>query len=298
MSLSLHSHKQPTIQKTDHKGTNIKSLSILQWSFSKHFKSETLQYASFTVEAAFVIPVFLLTVLLVLGIFQGIQVQGEMNEAMQYGARKIAAATTSISKEDAKKKNQPYGMASIAASKLLIAGYLKKNGCWTDAISGGVFGISTIESKANKEFIDLVVTYRIKLPIGFWTIKSLKVTQKVSARKWIGYTDRSSGEENDWVYITKNGSAYHKSLSCPYLDLTIRAVPFYKIGSLRNKSGGKYYPGSSAKKHSSKIVYITDYGTEYHTDLGCPELRRTVYRVKKSQVAGRHPCPKCYGGKK
>ena len=92
--------------------------------------------------------------------------------------------------------------------------------------------------------------------------------------------------------ITPYGNAYHSSAECKTLKLSIRSVPRTGISALRSEDGSIYYPCRCAGT-SSKNVYITDYGTEYHGNIACSGLKRTVYRVLRSQVGDRHPCMRC-----
>ena len=50
------------------------------------------------------------------------------------------------------------------------------------------------------------------------------------------------------------------------------------------------------RKKNSSVVYITDYGRQYHSDLNCRKLKRTVNKVLYDEVKDRMPaCSKCCG---
>ena len=133
----------------------------------------------------------------------------------------------------------------------------------------------------------------MKLPV-FWTKwGKLPVKQQIVCKKWTGASLSSAGDEDGaYVYITPYGNAYHSSAECKTLKLSIRSVPRTGISALRSEDGSIYYPCRCAGT-SSKNVYITDYGTEYHGNIACSGLKRTVYRVLRSQVGDRHPCMRC-----
>lgn len=153
--------------------------------------------------------------------------------------------------------------------------------------------ISFIGSDFSGDFIKLRATYEVKLPV-FWTKwGKLPVKQQIVCKKWTGASLSSAGDEDGaYVYITPYGNAYHSSAECKTLKLSIRSVPRTGISALRSEDGSIYYPCRCAGT-SSKNVYITDYGTEYHGNIACSGLKRTVYRVLRSQVGDRHPCMRC-----
>lgn len=246
--------------------------------------------ASFTVEAAFVLPLFLFAMLVMLGIFQALQVQSCMSQALQYAARKTAVSYTDASEDK--------GLSLIVARQMAV-GYFRNNGGWTDAIAGGTAGISFLGSDFSGEYVCLCADYRVKLPISFWGIRALPVSQCVRARKWIGATEGGEGAGDaaqGYVYVTEYGTVYHESTNCPYLDLSIRAVSADGVKACRNHSGEKYRACSCSRGSKSDTVYITDYGTEYHRSLSCSHLTRTIHRVERDDVGEMHVCPKCAGG--
>ena len=110
----------------------------------------------------------------------------------------------------------------------------------------------------------------------------------------MGYDPHEGEEGTGDVYVTEYGKVYHRSTSCPYLDLSVHAVAKTGVGSLRNASGAKYYDCPLCKS-SGSYVYITDYGTNYHGSLACSGLKRTVYQMKElqAQEKGYGACSKC-----
>ena len=95
--------------------------------------------------------------------------------------------------------------------------------------------------------------------------------------------------------MAKNGSVYHTSSSCHYIDLSIKSVERSSVAELRNLSGGKYSACSCmlTKYNSGGTVYVTDYGTNYHGSLACSGLKRTVTMMRKSETDGLPACSKC-----
>ena len=256
---------------------------------------------SLTAEAAFVLPLFLFAVLLFLGFFSLLETEARVSQALQYAGRNLAVYCLTVedgSGEESGRLGQIGAGAQLAAAKLLTVRYLKESGADTSLILGGSGGILLAGSDFSGDYIDLKAKYLVKLPISFFGLSKLPVTLQVRCRKWIGDTRGQEGSQEDsLVYITKRGEAYHSSLSCRYLDLSIRSVPVRLAGILRSRDGSKYYPCGCFYRAGGNCstVYITDYGVLYHADLSCGSLVRHIYQVRRSDVGGRHACSGCGG---
>jgi len=147
---------------------------------------------------------------------------------------------------------------------------------------------------------DLVILTKVQvlepiIPIlGFDTARTL-VNCRI--RKWTGYDVMNSSvtnEEEEWVYITPTGSAYHKNPNCSYLNPKIYSAVSSKIGGYRNESGEIYRQCESCRDITlTGICFYTEYGNRYHSTLKCSGLKRTIYSVLLSEVEGRHLCSKC-----
>lgn len=240
---------------------------------------------SFTVEAAFVLPLFLFAALAALGLFPLLLLQTQVNGGLQYAARIMAVSYQDFEKEG--------NNLSLVEGEILFRRYMKEHGCDEDALSHGLKSISLLQSDVSGDYVVLVADYNVQLPISFWNINTLPVEQCVRVKKWTGANPNLTDTDDAYVYITPSGNAYHSSTECSYLKLSIQSVSLSAVKQLRSKDGSIYYPCSCYKGGSR--VYITDYGTEYHGDLNCSSLKRTIYKVTKDQVGSRHPCAKCIG---
>lgn len=289
------------LHRNDYKKTkHHKSLSIFFWKSGKFVTSfpgkvqcaKALQYArrsgSFTLEAALTVPLLIFAAAVVLGLFPVMLVQIQVTGGLQYASRVLA-----VSCQD--EEEERHNLIDLAEGRILFQSYLKEHGCRSDIIEGGTAGISMLESDFSGDYVTLRACYRVRLPVSFWKISTLSVRQCVRSRKWTGAATGDTLSEAGYVYVTPTGSAYHSHASCHYLDLSIRSVSVVQLPVLRNNGGGIYYP-CSCYRPGMPFVYITDYGTKYHSDLGCADLKRTVYKVKLEDTGSRHPCVKCYGG--
>lgn len=279
-------------------------------------KAKTLPCASLpgsiTVEAAFALPIALFVLLTMLGFFTVLQVEAEMTEALQYASRTLAVkcgvaeTTAGILRNEDKENNKTKknltsyagGAATVTAGKKLTLKYLKKNGCWTEWIHNYDrlgSGISFARSQADGDYVKLRVSYQVKLPINCFGVSVLPVRQGVCARKWTGNVITEEDGEEGYVYVTRNGTVYHKSLQCRYLNIRIHAVSKSGVAKMRNKNGGKYYPCTCTRRSSAVggVVYITDYGNKYHSRSSCGRIYRSVRKIKESEAEGYRACSGC-----
>lgn len=94
-------------------------------------------------------------------------------------------------------------------------------------------------------------------------------------------------DSETYVYVTDYESVYHTTRTCSYLTLTIQQASV----SYAEKQG--YHPCGFCGDNCGNVVFITEEGESYHSDMHCSGLKRTVYRKKKSEVDGLKPCTRC-----
>lgn len=101
----------------------------------------------------------------------------------------------------------------------------------------------------------------------------------------------------EYVYVAENGSVYHRSRDCVYLQPEIHSIEYGKVSSQRNNSGGIYRVCKSCSEEvvftEDMAVYITPYGDRFHVNTACSGLKRTVKKIELSKVGNLPPCSKC-----
>lgn len=115
-------------------------------------------------------------------------------------------------------------------------------------------------------------------------------------RKWNGYDLKGSSDtdkEEEYVYITENGSVYHRNRGCSHLNVSVRVVAAEDIGNDRNNNGEKYKPCEICGGNGSGLVFVTPEGDRYHSKSDCSGLKRVIKIVKLSEVEGRAACSEC-----
>ena len=244
------------------------------------------QKASYTVEAVVIIPLMAAFFASILFCFRILQIQVTVEEALVYAGRKTAVESSVVASED----------VLLASAKGYFLYALKDNLVVEEYVRGGVLGIFLLGSDCDEEVLTLRASYEVTMPIAFWKIGRIPLYSTNSFQKWNG--DQNIVSEEEWVYITDNGTVYHTALSCQTLDLSLREVEFSQIERERGKDGQKYYACSHCciGKDEGKTVYCTDYGTLYHRELSCRYLKRTVKRISREEVGERLLCSFCSGG--
>lgn len=241
---------------------------------------------SITLEAAIVVPIFFFAMLCMVCLLEMMSIQTTMRNAIYSVGKEIAQQAYS-SPMISTYGIQQHIIKNIGAEKIDDS-----------MISGGSAGIdcSNSTSNWNTAVMDLSVRYDLEMPILMFRIPVVSCEEIVRVKGWTGYVAGAEGEETDEVvYVTDYGLVYHKSMSCTYLELSIQAISALEIEDLRNESGAKYYPCESCGSAgiSNGRVYITDYGTRYHTSLECSRVKRNIYAVPLDEVYGLGGCSKC-----
>lgn len=238
---------------------------------------------SYTLEMAVVLPLVTAFLVSILFFFRVLQVQTQVQEALVYASRKTAAQASATNSTP----------VLFVAAEVYFRKEAQQHNEYRQYVADQPGGVSLLLSDLDGPEVTLRADYYIRLPISFFKVKGVQITQTSSSRKWTG--DRELWTDEDYVYVTEHGTVYHCSRNCRYLDLSIRAVEYAQIGTLRNKSEHKYNGCNQcvAKNKTYEQVYITDYGEVYHATLSCSGLKRTVYMVSRSEVGNKGPCSKC-----
>ena len=253
--------------------------------------------ASFTVEAALVLPLFVMALAAVLYLFEMQLLQQKVKEGLHNAAQTLAVAAyaETMDSDEATGEAVRFGIDSVSAYYMVAEAV--DDDVLSSIVVGKKYGIITTSDTSDDDFITLYADYAVKIPLVPLAAGTFVLHDKAVARKWTGYDSSSGDTEEEIVYITPTGEVYHKDRECTYLNPSISSVSFEEISNLRNAGGGKYYPCEICVSEGNLFsVYITDYGSAYHSSVTCSGLKRTVYCVPLSTVSDRRPCSKC-GGK-
>lgn len=259
----------------------------------------SLNKGSLTVETALVLPVFLFFLIGVLQLMRAVQTESAVRASLwEVGKRLSTYAYITEYEEEGESVDKLFGAGALAYT---YSSFLAQEGraYWNQSlVSEGSNGFSFLHSTYLKDngYLDLIVTYKLKIPIPFIGDVYLPQIQRCRVRGWIGEKDNDA-EGEEMVYITESGSVYHLTKSCSHLTLTIQEISPGNLPQARNGSGGKYTPCEKCGKEpmQGKNYFITKEGDCFHTKRSCGGLRRTILTIPLSQIGGRSLCKRCGG---
>lgn len=167
----------------------------------------------------------------------------------------------------------------------------------------GAIGSAAVKSSGD-DTVEFYKPYTVMPAIQGLGFRRFLVVNHCKAHIWNGYDNSAAflaKDDPEYVYVTEQGSVYHRKRSCQFLNVTVRSVSAGQVGAQRSEDGSKYYPcpkctrGLTKKELPQYTLYVASYGTRYHIRLTCPNLKRTVYVVPYSQVKGKPACSECGG---
>jgi hypothetical protein len=300
--------------------------------FHKTRHRERKLEGALTVEAALVLPIFIYFMIGFIYIFQIISIHEHIQNAITeigyettryaYVYQRIEEYKEDVGKEeslkDENKENNPGEVSEDSFSqntdviftrgigsayyKMQLNNYLDEDFINNSCVKNGMNGITTYLSSFMEydDTIDIIVRYKIKMPLGILNLDEFPMMQRVRLRGWNGWKvyTHSDEDKNLWeVYVALNGTVYHKSKNCTYINIKVEEIPFESISMTTNKSGEAYRECNiciKGKIVNSGHVYITSTGNKFHIELKCSSLKRTIRVISIHDVGSLRPCSRCY----
>lgn len=259
--------------------------------------------ASMTLEAAVVLPLFLFFALNLLTAIEMLRLHGNLTWALNEAGGKLAVyghAYGQVFPDDG-------GLADTVGDAAFSYLYIRekiKDSLGEEYLRASPLGGSAgiLFSRADimeDDRIDLVITYRMKLPFGIGEPGEIRAYNCYYARAWTGYdvagSMETAGNAGNCVYVTETGSVYHSRRDCGHLTRRIRSAPREEAALLRNGSGQRYTACERCGEGEEEIIFVTEDGNRYHSDRACGGLKRTVYEMTVEAAAerGYPPCSQC-----
>lgn len=262
---------------------------------------------SMTVEASMVLPLFIFFFVNIMTLFNILKVQVDIEAALHQTGSELSLMAFDLrfgegavgGVEDASALDTIAGAGGLLFSRERIRQYLG-DGIDKSCITGGFDGISFLQSQVmmGNDIIDLVMDYKVHPLIPVIGFKEIPVEGRFYGHAWTGYDISqglvTEGSEEEMVYVTEHGEVYHRDVDCVHLRVKVESVDFKDLSHLRNNDGKIYYSCEYCGGNvGAGNVYITGYGTRYHTSVNCPGLKRKIYTVPISEVGGKRPCSAC-----
>jgi len=235
---------------------------------------------SATVEATLILPIFIFSVLV---LFHGVRLR--QAEAVLYEA---AAETVEYMAELSYLEE-----CNSMVPRAMIGKYVDNKSLVEHYIIGGIDGVTFQGSVYLDEdgYVCLKVNYKVGINVPIIGSLSGNRSYEIRQKAYIGDSLELEKAENDrddiYVYITDNREAYHTTRACSHLDLTITP------STIKHAKEQGYTSCDFCGGDAQGGVLITKNGGKYDSSRDWVGLKRTVYRVKKSQVEGLGACERC-----
>ena len=262
--------------------------------FPALFPASLPRRGSLTVEAAFALPLVLLFLTVFLRFSQVTIFQMRLQKALEEAVSQTAMTTGA-----AGVNTEIEAEWQVLLTREMALFFLKDASLVDGDKNGLDFSPSRLDQGTQR--LELSVRYQISFPTGLLGTYRMEFSQTGARRLWTGSEGTSwkveapeEEEEQETVYITPSGTAYHFFRDCTYIKPTVRRVSIATVSSLRNQSGGSYYPCQHCQDTAvGAQVYITDYGDRYHYTLACGHITHDITAISLSEVGERHACSKC-----
>lgn len=261
-------------------------------------KENRFKAASVTVECTLVLPLFLFFTIQLFSAFEMLSTYVRMQTVLEEVTVE-AATVLGITEEDVSEE-----MSFLLSETLIREEITRKAGIeWLSKspIIGGAAGLHLFRCNLGMDHksVSLILTYRVKPWFAFGNVGRMTLVNSCKANIWRGYEADSGEQDEEKVYVTATGSAYHLYPDCRYLIADSRTVSGKDLGKARNNNGEKYYACELCSKgdtvQEDALYSITSWGSRYHSDPACKALIKNVKAISVSEIGTRHLCSKCAG---
>lgn len=274
---------------------NKKKNLFRQWEFLRRIflgasrsKRRYLWKGSLTIEAAVIVPMFLLSVCTLFLVFDLFRVQSLVKASISESAQELGMYAYAVKDGE----SAPVDIFSSVACASYAKAKLPELGKWTE--------VSLADTYVTEDRIYLIAKVTYKLPVSVIPLPSIHVWNKSSVRMWLGqqgeWDSQVAPQNSEMVYVTDYESVYHTSSECTYLDLAIHSCGTEEIENLRNVYGDKYKACSKCgSSQNAGSVFYTEKGDHYHLNENCSGLKRTMKLIPQSEVSHLLQCSRCQG---
>ncbi|WP_051226876.1 TadE/TadG family type IV pilus assembly protein [Butyrivibrio sp. MC2013] len=273
--------------------------------------------AAITLEAALVLPFFLIFFAIILSVFDMLRIQNAFEIAAHQEGQRIALLRyeaglaidegtdiTGIDLPAGEGSSEEYftNLLSVTAINGMIRQYLSGSGILESPLLENGFIVYPSDAAVGG-LISFKIAYRTR-PYFAPSWGSFHFNNQIPymGHDWTGF-DMDSGldgreDAERMVYICGEDEehVYHGDKYCTHLYHETASCSKDQIENMRSADGHKYYPCDRCGGGGS-VVYYTSYGTRYHSSVRCSALYRNVTAIPISQAmeSMRGPCSKCGG---
>ena len=194
-------------------------------------------------------------------------------------------------------------LAGVALSytyvKDCVKDYLGEEYLENSPLKKGADSLQFPESDMNEveDCFEIVMTYQVAPMSGLSGFWPFRMANKYYGHFWNGYAVGVEADSEEYVYVAENGEVYHADRECTHLLLSVKQVSLWEARDTANQEGEQYRACEvCCEGLSFGQVYITEQGDCYHYRKSCLGLKRTVYKITKTQAEEYRACSRCVGG--
>lgn len=255
--------------------------------------------AMLTIEAALVLPFFIITFLSLVYFIHILGFQSSLQIRLEETARKLN--TFAYISEDSGTTLSESDIFSFEIIRNIFFSEDIKSLCNSVLIKNGKNGISFYHTKIDNtdKTADIMITYDISIPFIPGNIIQIPFVQRCKFKLFTGNPETASIRSNSTiVYMTAHGAVYHTNKYCSYL------IKYTDVLSKNELSGYEKTVGRNFElcracakivlKDSNPIIYISKTGTVYHYSRDCYYLTSHIFEYNLKDIKDHFPlCSRC-----
>lgn len=236
-----------------------------------------------TVEACFVVPIFLFFMLSLANLFMILMAEAHIHQSLAEASDYVAEYSYFEYKT---------GKTEIIDKILLntqFKKYLGDDFYVEHTVKNNKNGIliTADNDRDNPKIFHASAIYIAGIDLPLFGKFYITLKDEIKQKRFLGYGPEE--KSHTYVYVTPEQSVYHVSRGCTHLSL--------QYGSKSSKEKDKYTPCRFCGEGDNDAgkIYVSRTTNVYHCEKTCSGLKRTVKRVKKEEAAGLLPCSRCGG---
>ena len=268
--------------------TSVKGMS---W-FTSRIKTSQAP-GSMTVEAAFVLPLFLFFFLHLAGVMEMLRLHGRLEAALWNVGNQMTLYTETF-------RDEGESLPDMAISYLLvhnrIAEFLGEDYLEKSPLVYGAGGLNYLRSEYMdaEECVDIVVTYQVEPVVSIFPFRYRRMNSRYYARCWTGYDVADTENAVRYVYVTSQGEVWHETPECSHIHHEVISAPVSQISEKKNIRGYGYTLCEFCEDEPrGKYVYFTKGGEKYHFLESCSAIYKDIRAVEWYEGLPYRACSRC-----
>ena len=266
---------------------------------------------SITVEAAFVLPLFVFAMITLIYFFNLIYIQTTMQIHLENTAKIISSSTCITTSADVNLNDDENSLlekvvidaaGTIAINSLFLTDDIR-NFADNSLIVNGSEGLYFLGSDVtNPDYpLDIKLSYNVRMPFIPEDVFTFKLRHRCYFKAFNGKELKNNLPlGNSHVYVAKNGEVFHQNRFCSHLERFTflkneaelkKEYPNIKICSFCKQNNNLF---SCPQLNGISYVYVTAEYDAYHISETCPSLQRFVTILDYEEAKKYYtPCNRC-----